>query len=375
MTETLDVFNFKHCVKQPRKVVFGPYVFDIQSRHLDESNFANNETHHFNSKLENDKLLHITSRTPASRGDWVSTATLEFQSALSDRSTLFPDTPFLTGADDLALILSFLTGRHVRVGNDGVKPFLPVLPGESLLSGNYFYSPIVDWSNFSNLRAAGGSEAMRCVCLAMTSSDVLIMMSMGSTALDILVNKWHSAEKTSRFTKDVRAKLDAAKVVFESHLNDAGMEADLVRDVVSRLNNIASESAFLKLQAFLVRFGMFPSHAEQVIVDQLKRFNSQRNLVVHSGKVKLDVAATVDASVRVAGVIAKLVLTISRVYVAKHLLMIDDEFGVEKARQSVLAFFLNGTFNGQKVFEEDFDVFMQRLELHWQQKGELPDWD
>jgi len=201
------------------------------------------------------------------------------------------------------------------------------------------------------------------------------MMSMGSTALDILVTKWHSAEKTSRFTKDVRAKLDAAKVVFESHLNDAGMEADLVRDVVSRLKNIASESAFLKLQAFLVRFGMFPSHAEQVIVDQLKRFNSQRNLVVHSGKVKLDVAATVDASVRVAGVIAKLVLTISRVYVAKHLLMIDDEFGVEKARQSVLAFFLNGTFNGQKVFDEDFDVFMQRLELHWQQKGELPDWD
>lgn len=92
--------------------------------------------------------------------------------ALDQASVLLPKNPWVDGAYDLSVILSLLTGRHVRIGND-VEPYLTVSAGLALTSKNFFRThPVIDWSLLPVLQAAGAGEAMEAVMLATSEAKL-----------------------------------------------------------------------------------------------------------------------------------------------------------------------------------------------------------
>ena len=89
-------------------------------------------------------LTHTVTEEPASSGAWSVTAAVGEHEGLDQASVLLPKNPWADGAYDLSVILSLLTGRHVRIGND-VEPYLTVSAGLALTSKNFFRThPVIN---------------------------------------------------------------------------------------------------------------------------------------------------------------------------------------------------------------------------------------
>jgi len=211
---------------------------------------------------------------------------------------------------------------------------------------------------------------MEAVMLAMTNSNAGVKIAMGSAALDGLNTHWYSASGSNRYTKDVKTEFKVAAQAFKEYLEKAGVSQDLIDDIMPRLSNVANESALAKLAAFLKAGGMYPENPDEGAPKRLKWLNVLRNSVAHSGSIRLDIAESPEASFRVAGAVALLLLDICRVYIAKYLLKIEDR-GVDEAQQAVMTFFLNGTYHGQDILAEDYETYRQRLIDHYEEFGNL----
>lgn len=83
--------------------------------------------------------------------------------------------------------------------------------------------------------------------------------------------------------------------------------------------------------------GMYPENPNEKTLKRLKWLNVLRNSVAHSGSIRLDIAESPEASLRVAGAVALLLQDICRIYIAKYLLKIED-FDLSKAQQTVMDF-------------------------------------
>ncbi|WP_283184429.1 hypothetical protein [Pseudomonas svalbardensis] len=364
-----EIFNFEHHLTSEGDFAIGPYRISV-GKELVGGDFARSDRLVFGGAFDSSGFKNTVSEEPSNTGTWSITAVVAEHEGLNAPSVLLPGNPWANGAYDLSLILSFLSGRHVRVGNN-TEPYLPVSPGQSITSKNFFRThPAIDWALLPAVREAGGGEAMDAVILAMTNSNVGVKIAMGSAALDGLITRWHSTLDTNRYTKDVKSKVKAAAQAFKSHLEEAGVSEELINDMMARLLNVANESALSKLTAFLTVSGMYPATPDAEASKRLKWLNVLRNSIAHSGSIRLDIADSPDASFRVAGAVALLLQDISRVYVAKYLLNISDT-GVDEAQQAVMTFFLKGTFNGQNILTEDYDTYRQRLIDHFEEHGNL----
>lgn len=211
---------------------------------------------------------------------------------------------------------------------------------------------------------------MEAVLLAMTNSNVGVKIAMASAALDGLNTRWYSVSGSNRYTKEVKTEVKAAGQAFKVHLEKAGVSQDLINDIMPRLSNVANESALAKLAAFLKAGSMYPENPDEETLKRLKWLNVLRNSVAHSGSFKLNIAESPEASLRVAGAVALLLQDICRIYIAKYLLKIEDH-GVDKAQQTVMAFFLYGTYNDQNILTEDHETYQQRLIDHYEEFGNL----
>nr|WP_314481779.1 hypothetical protein [uncultured Pseudomonas sp.] len=364
-----DIFNLEHHLPSEGEFTIGPYRISV-SKGLIEADFARSQRLVFGSAFRSSGLMNTVTEEPATSGSWGVTAAVAEHEGLDQASVLLPDNPWVNGAYDLSVILSLLTGRHVRVGNDA-EPYLPISAGLGLTSKNFFRThPAIDWSLLPALRAAGAGEAMEAVMLAMTNSNMGVKVAMGSAALDGLNTRWFSASDTNRYTREVKEQVKAASLAFKAHLETAGISQDLIADMMPRLPNVANESAFAKLTAFLKACGMYPENPNEEAPKRLKWLNVLRNSIAHSGSIKFDIAETPEVSFQVAGAIALLLQDISRIYIAKYLLKIEDR-GVDEAQQAVMTFFLNGKYNGQDIIAENYETYRQRLIDHYEEFGNL----
>jgi hypothetical protein len=364
-----DVFNLEHHLSSEGGFTIGPYRITV-SKELIEADFARSQRLVFGGVFKSSGFKNTVTEEPASPGSWSVTAAVAEHEGLDQASVLLPDNPWVDGAYDLSVILSLLTGRHVRVGND-VEPYLPVSAGLALTSNNFFRThPVIDWSLLPALQAAGAGEAMEAVMLAMTSGNVAVKIAMGSAALDGLNTQWFSASYTNRYTEEVKAKVKAAAQAFKAHLETAGVSQDLINDIMPRLANVANESALAKLTAFLKAGGMYPENPNDKAPNRLKWLNKLRNSIAHSGSIKLDIAENPEVSLRVAGVVALLLQDICRIYIAKYLLKIEDR-DVDEAQRAVMTFFLNGKYNGQDILAEGYETYRLRLIDHYEEFGNI----
>lgn len=368
-TRFREIFNFEHHLTHEGSFSIGPYRITVRKEHIG-GDFARSKKLVISDTFDSSGFKRTVTEEPSSSGTWGVTAVVAEHEALDQASVLFPDNPCANGAYDLSLILSLLSGRHTLVEN-GAKPYLPVLPGYAITSKNFFHTqPVIDWSQLLVLRDTGAREAMEAVLLAITNNNAGVKIAMGSAALDGLNTRWYSVSGPNRYTKEVKTEVKAAGHAFKVHLENAGVNQDLINDIMPRLSNIANESAFAKLTAFLMANSMYPENPDKEAQKRLKWLNILRNSVVHSGSIRLDIAESSEASSRVAGAVALLLQDICRIYIAKYLLKIKDQ-GVDKAQQTVMDFFLHGTYNGQNILTEDYKIYQQRLIDHYEEFGNL----
>jgi hypothetical protein len=140
-----------------------------------------------------------------------------------------------------------------------------------------------------------------------------------------------------------------------------------------RLSNVCSESALAKLQAFLVAHEMFPTLACEHASTRLALLNKHRNAVLHRATIHVVTETSFEINTQIAATVAILILAICRVYIAKFILRIDDgEYGIERDRKTVLAFFETGKFRGHDVFNESVNTYLARLEENWVERSEVP---
>lgn len=364
-----EIFNFEHHFTSEGRFFIGPYEITVSKEHIG-GDFARSERLIFSSTLDSSGFKHSVKEEPSSSGTWSVTAVVAEHEKLDQASVLLPNNPWLNGAYDLSVILSLLSGRHTRVGN-GVEPYLSVSPGQAITSKNFFRTyPVVDWTLLPVLREAGAGEAMEAVLLAMTNNNMGVKIAMGSAALDGLNTRWYSVSGSNPYTREVKAKIKAAGLEFKANLEKYFVNQKLIDDIMPRLSNIANESALAKLAAFLKAGGMYPENPDDEALKRLKWLNVLRNSVAHSGSIRLDIAESPEASLRVAGAVALLLQDICRIYIAKYLLKIED-YDVDTAQQAVMAFFLYGTYNGQNILTEDKETYQQRLIDHYEEFGNL----
>ncbi|MDM2958569.1 hypothetical protein [Citrobacter sp. CK202] len=364
-----DIFNFEHHLTSEGSFFIGPYRITV-SKELIGGGFARSKRLVFRDAFDSSGFKRTVTEEPSSSGTWSVTAVVAEHEELDHASVLLPDNPWVNGAYDLSVILSLLSGRHILIEN-GAKPHLPVSPGYAITSKNFFRAhPVIDWALLPVLREAGAGEAMEAVLLAMTNSNVGVKIAMASAALDGLNTRWYSVSGSNRYTKEVKTEVKAAGQAFKVHLEKAGVSQDLINDIMPRLSNVANESALAKLAAFLKAGSMYPENPDEETLKRLKWLNVLRNSVAHSGSFKLNIAESPEASLRVAGAVALLLQDICRIYIAKYLLKIEDH-GVDKAQQTVMAFFLYGTYNDQNILTEDHETYQQRLIDHYEEFGNL----
>ena len=367
------IYNFEHGITALRAVELGPYTIRIcESAHTRSDIFKANDASTFQTSLDaNDNLVHAVTHVPARDGVWTVTAVVDDHPDLQARSRLFPHLPFMTGADDLALVLWCLTGREVAVGADK-KPRLPLCAADRLVGGHYFYSPVIDWTALPKLTSTGVSDALHAVCLALVATDLLLKTSLGTCALDVLVSKWHSAMKLSRSNCFTRLHFKKATEAFRQSLSALGESPGVIDDIVARMPNLMNESAFAKLKDFLIHHNMLAA-TDTAALARVKLLNKHRNAIAHQAKILLDPQAAIDVEIQIAIAVSSVVLKICRVYVAKHLLGVREDDGVERDEDYIRDFFATGRLHGQDVFTESHSAYLARVEAAWVELGEFQD--
>lgn len=366
-TRFRDIFNFEHHRSSEGSFFIGPYSITVKKEHIDRD-FARSKRLVFEDTFSFSGFERKVTEEPSSPGDWNVTAVVADHEKLDQPSVLLPDAPWGNGAYELSFILSLLTGRHTLVGDDS-KPYHPVSPGQDITSKNFFRTgQKIDWGRLPILRDAGVGEAMEAILLAMTHDNAGVKIAMGSAALDRLNTRWYSISGSNPYTKEVKAEVKTAVQAFKVHLEKAGVNQDLINDIMPRLSNVTNESALAKLSAFLKASGMYPEKPDEKTLERLKWFNALRNSIAHSGWIRLDITGSPEASIRVACTVAELLQNICRIYIAKYLLNIKD-WGLDKAQKTVMDFFLHGTYNGQDILTEDHETYQQRLIDHYEEFG------
>ncbi len=372
----IDVYNLDHDISSDWKFRIGSYQFEVQAGPQTRKDvFARGVSTSFQPVLDDQgNIVPTTSTKPANLGEWSVTASIDDHSDLHAASILFPNVPTLTGADDLALILTLLTGREVAIGLDAKQKY-PLRPGESVVCPNFFHlhTNTIAWEKLPKIASTGASESIYTVCEAMLAGDLIAKLALGFAALENLVSQWHEQAGITAYTKDIKSKISRAKEKFKQALLDEEMPQAIVDDIIPRMGNISTESALVKLKSFLVAHGMYPSLDTPTVFGRLQSLNVVRNGFAHRCKINVKGKLPFEFETQLAGALVLLALLICRVYIAKHLLEIDDgDYGIEKERKVVLDFFLTGKYRGQDVAGELYDDYMKRLVADWMSTGELP---
>lgn len=369
---TIDIYNFDHCITSPWSFNFGPYRIHVRPEHLDPAILAYSGGHNFSSRIEGEALIHTVTPIAARPGTWQPTAVIESAAELGRSSRVLPNIPHRTEREDLELVLSFLTGRAVTIGN-GAAQQAWLRSGEPIVVGTFFYRPNLDWSALPTLEASGAADAMHVVCLAMTSPDLMTKFALGSAALDRLSGGWFGTDGSSLYSDDVRAKVKSAKPAIEAALRSTGLSESQIADIAPRIGNLCNDSAIAKLRAFLQAHGMFPQKEDTSAEKRLSQLNKHRNAVLHRATIHVISEASFETNAQIAGAVAHIIIMICRVYVSAHLLKIEnDTYGIEKDRETILTFFAKGHFRNQDVYGESFGQFLSRVHESWTDRGEFP---
>jgi len=367
-TSFRDVFNFDHRLTTPRKVDFGPFTIHVRKEHCENlEKLGRAETKSY--ELDGDLNPTIQVR-PAVESNFVVTAQVQEISELNEPSALFPNVPTANGEFDLAVLLSFLSGRRVYIGDQYKQ--LGTRGTDRLVSPTYFYFQSNVWQFRNEVASADAAASLYNICMSLDLGDLIPSAAVANAALDAVSTWWASKTGNTKYGNGTKTKVVESIASFRKSLEERNESADVIDDICARIPGLCALSALEKLKRFLTQHGMFPAVPTKEQFDRLKTLNAIRNAVAHSGSIKPRQGESFDRTIEVAAASTRIVIHIVRVYIAKYLLqVVGDDYGVDREQEAVLRFFVAGVFNGQLIFDESYDEFMQRIDSTWMSDRKL----
>jgi len=379
------LYNFDHRISSPQDINIGPFRIEITQEHCENLKKLFRQPKRTYSFDEN--LNRIVTKVPKFRGEIAETAVAYFDESTIKIPKLFPEVPNTTQLHDLTLILSFLTGRRVylesQLDNDPTCTY-----SDRVVGGNFFYKRVDFWKNLDLIEKQGMSAALYALVCESGTNCLIGKAGYSNSAFDVVTSYWSKNNGKTKYSNPSLIKSGIAKVLTQidslflrkvrdlltKGLNEEGVEKSVVADISARLNLYSSSpSAIYKATAFLQAQGLCPAGDLGADVERrLKWVNWVRNAVAHQGDIPKDKEKTLsfETRMRISGAVVLLVGEISKVYIAKHILGICD-CSLDESEKDILAFFEHGTFRGDKVFEETYDDYMERVAQRWIENGEL----
>lgn len=363
-----DVFNFDHHLTTPRKIYFGPFIFHVRKEHCENlKKLGRAETKSYELDEELNPTIQVK---PEIGNNFAVTAQVEETAELNEPSVLFPDVPTANGEFDLAVLLSFLAGRRVYIGDQWKQ--LGTRGTDRLVSPTYFYFQSNVWQLRNAVASADAAASLYNICMSLDLGDLIASTAVANSALDAVSTWWASKTGNTKYGNDTKKKVVESIASFRKSLEEQNESADVIDDICVRIPGLCALSAVEKLKRFLTQHGMFPAVPTKEQFDRLKALNAVRNTVAHSGNIKPRKGESFDRTTQIAAASTRIVIYIVRVYIAKYVLQIvGDDHGVDKEQQAVLRFFDAGIVNGQLIFDESYDEFMQRIDSAWMSDRKL----
>lgn len=361
----MQLFNFDHGFTAPQTFEIGPFTVVVAADHC--RNLGKLPRRALQRYGHDADFNRDVTRTSASQGDFLPTAEVSLSRGQTmPPSTLFPGTPGTDAVYDLVMLLSFLTGRKVYFEHD-----LTWDPrrsyGERLLTGyELTLFAVKAWDRLATVAKEGLSDALYCLVHAPQSPDLIGWGAYVSAAFDTIVTSWAKANGKTVFPD--ADLINLARKTMEKSLIDQGVSPQSVSDIVARFHQIKTPSALYKIRAFVEANGLFPATPSDDQSNRLRRLNTVRNGIAHSGTVRIEPKLGAARSYSVAAAVVLLTQEIAVLYIARELLGVDAHAN-DVAETTVKRFFDEGTFRGQKVFEEEYEDYLARLESRWAEEG------
>lgn len=361
----MQLFNFDHGFTTPESFEIGPFTVVVTAEHcrnLDK--FPRRERQHFDHDANSKR--HVI-RSAANPGEFVPTAEISLsQDQEMPPSVLFPMAPGTDAAYDLVMLFSFLTGRKVYLEHDlAWDPRRSY--GDRLLSGyelKLFAASV--WGRLPIVAQAGLGDALNCLVHAPQSPDLIGWGAYVNAAFDSIVSSWAKSNGKTVFHDANLIKL--ARKAIEKSLTEEGVSPGTVTDILARFHQIKTPSAMDKIRSFAVAHSLFPEAPLDDQVSRLRRLNIVRNDIAHSGTIRIDEKLGAARSYSVALAVVLLTQEIAVFYIAHKLLGVEVH-STRVAETTIKRFFEDGTFRGQKVFGEDYEDYLARLESRWLEEG------
>lgn len=353
----VDLYNFDHGFNKPGAYRFGPYRFDISQQDVDAlSKLTRSGRTTF---THDDDHRPIVVRAGIEPGAIVKTATVSLVDRLPHAPNQLHAGSDEDGFGDLALLLSFLTGRQV---------FLPSMIigtesthcGEIVVGGNYFLCNGVSWPQIDQIAAQGLIPAIWAAVNSKKLRDSIGQMLYASSAFDAICTRWAKSGMTKRSAEE-RKQIKSATESIETIL-DGAFEGDRLTGYKKKIASIFDVSGVAKATAFLVSMGLVDPQSDEA-KQRVVHINRVRNIVVHEANIP---SYLHEDEYRRAE-IATAIMVITQEIVCLRLADVAGihDYQVEMTRKSLRSFFDSGDFRGHKIFDESYEQFAARIEQQW----------
>jgi hypothetical protein len=377
------LYNFDHGINTAKKIKIGDFQIEITDEHIENlSKIPSNVKKQF-SRDEN--LNPIIQETPKVSGGLFETAILKIEDTKLDCSVVLPNVDSFNNVNDLAILLSFLSGRKVYL-KDEINDDCSLKNMDAVVNSNFYSFPIIEVNNgFKELKSLSLGDAFYNLVHVNIINDLPAISFYANSVLNVIYDNWCKKENLTKYTKEKKlsekiVKFIASKtdVIFLSRvkkycqifLGKKGYSSDVSNDVTARVNINTQPSTLFKIEKFLISHDMYPEQANQEVQNRLKWLNKVRNSMAHTGSIPSDKKISYKQRCEITVGVTFLILAICQYYFAKHIFKIDN-YQVNKECEEIKEYFLTGCFRGKDVFNETYDEYMQRQDEEWLNSGTL----
>ena len=361
-----QIYNFKHTLSQGSYSINGVELI-ITDEHI--KNLSLLSDHGSLIRTLNHLLIPTIKKKKARKGRIVPTAILKYDNAID--SVYYPKQAKKTNIDDICLLLGFLTGRSIDYKD---LSNISRIYFEQLVTSRIFYEGIS--IDLCKLEANGVVEAFWNTCLFNTCNEMGTRAFYSNACFNQIYERWCVKNNQTKYENGVSSKVnERVKKLLEDNIDAMLMEMnisdpdligkDALIDIIKGFKLREAPSAVLKVNSFLKGIGCIDGEITKEVDARIKLLNKVRNSFVHYGGLpNLKPIDKFEKVVQVSGACINITKYICDYYLGKFVLEIDDS-KLNSNLNVIKKYFNDGELNGQKIFVEDYEQYLERITKDW----------
>ena len=353
------LYNFDHGFEKPCTFRFGPYEFEVSSIHV--AALQGLPRHAQVHQQWDAEGRPVVKTSPVQSGKTGETAIVRRVDPRPETNSYLGGPQDPDGIGELCTLLSFLTGRRVLRDEDRTT-FDGLHYGERAVGRNFFWTAGLYWPDLAAVQRESLAPALWAVVQITTTNDLIAQQCYASAALDRVVTQWYTKQPKAE-DPALEAKIDEAVLDAQTAIKAKLGESPVTADALPRIRGLFQPSAIAKLTRYLQGMQLIcdPPTAEEA--KRVKMLNTVRNLVLHTADIPSALHRDEMRRGQIASVVRAVIIDLVVLRLADVMALKD--WLVDYSREQARCFFSKGEYNGFRVFEEDYDSYVDRLSQDW----------